>query len=67
MPKRLYTTNRQRRRATTRVNNAYKKRSQTAFTLRFHNENDAEVIRKLQEQDNKIDYVRQLILKDING
>ncbi len=33
--------------------------------LKFHREYDADVIEQLEQQENKIDYVRTLILQDI--
>lgn len=67
MANRKYKNAVQERKAKTRINNAYKKRAQTAFTLRYHNVNDADVIAKLKSESNKIDYIRKLIRKDING
>lgn len=43
----------------------YQKKAMTAMTIRFHNKSDAEVLNKLSEQENKTDYIRQLILADI--
>ena len=45
--------------------NKYQKKSMTAFSFRFHNDNDREVIEKLKSVEDKTDYIRQLILEDI--
>lgn len=44
----------------------YQKASMTAINVRFHNVSDREVIEKLKSVPNKADYIRQLILTDIN-
>jgi len=44
----------------------YKKKAQKAYTLRFHRENDLEVIHKLNTVPNRCDYIRQLILSDLH-
>ena len=41
--------------------------SHKVYTLSFHTENDAEVIKKLNSVDNVQNYVRQLIAADISG
>jgi len=43
----------------------YQKANMTAVKVRFHNEHDREVIDKLKTVENKTDYIRQLILKDL--
>ena len=43
----------------------YQKANMTMVTLKFHNKSDLDVINKLQSVENKTDYIRQLILKDI--
>lgn len=65
MANRKYKNAVQERRARTKANNAYKKRSQVAFTFRYHKVNDKDVIDRIMSVPNKIDYVRQLILSDI--
>lgn len=62
---RKYRTERQRKKAAAETVSKYQKKAMTAFTFRFHNENDREVIEKLGSVGNKSDYVRQLILDDI--
>jgi len=44
----------------------YQKANMTAVKVRFHNTSDLEVINKLNSVPNKTDYIRQLILADIN-
>lgn len=44
----------------------YQKANMTAVKVRFHNVSDREVIDKLNSVGNKTDYIRQLILNDIN-
>ena len=39
----------------------------TQYVFRFRNEADADVIKKLKSVPLKTQYVRQLILKDIDG
>ena len=60
-----YPNARARAKAIDKQNRKYKREKQTAFTLRFHNINDKDVIDKINAQTNKIDYVRQLIRADI--
>lgn len=60
-----YPNARARAKAIDRQNRKYKREKQTAFTIRFHNINDKAVIEKIKSQSNKIDYIRQLIIKDI--
>lgn len=49
-----------------RKQNEYAKRACKQYTLKFNKENDAAVIETLESKDNKIGYIRSLILKDIN-
>ena len=65
MPIRKYKTDEQRKKAQLKADYAYKRRAQKAFTIRFHKENDKEVIHKLRTVPNRVDYIRQLILKDL--
>lgn len=55
----------QRRKAIARSNKEYKKRAQKAFSLRFHKVYDEAVITKFKSVPNITDYVRKLVLKDI--
>jgi hypothetical protein len=65
MANRKYKNAVQERKARTRINNAYKKRAQTAFTLRFHNVNDSKIINRLKEQENTTNYIRGLVTADM--
>lgn len=65
MPKTKYKTELQAKRAARTQQNEYQKRSMTAMTIRFHNETDAEVIRKIKNQPNQADYIRSLVKADI--
>ncbi len=43
----------------------HRQEKQKQFCIAFNTENDKEIIEKLQSVPNKIDYIRQLILKDL--
>ena len=43
----------------------WSKENTRAFAVRLHKKYDAEVIAKLDSQDNKAQYIKQLIEKDI--
>lgn len=45
--------------------NDYQKKTATKFSIIFRNEKDSEVIEKMKSVPNKSDYIRQLILADI--
>ena len=60
-----YETVEQKKKAANDSNNAYHKRSMRLIGLRFHKMSDAEILRKLDSVGNKTDYIRQLILDDI--
>ena len=47
--------------------NEYNKQNRSRYLLAFSNKYDKEVVKKLESVENKSDYVRQLILKDINS
>lgn len=66
MPTIKYKTKRQRHKATENQKNEYKKRAMTAYTFKFHNVSDSDVIAKINEQDNKADYIRFLVREDIS-
>lgn len=54
---------------TKKLNNAinrYHKKACTTISVRFHNVNDRDVLAQLNSVENKTDYIRQLILNDIN-
>lgn len=37
-----------------------------SYTLKFHREKDAAIIKQLETQENKLDYIRNLIQQDID-
>ncbi len=37
----------------------------TSIAIRLHNENDAKVIARIKAQPNQADYIRRLVLEDI--
>ena len=47
--------------------NRWDKQNRTSINIRFNNVNDKEVIDKLNLVDNKTDYIRHLILQDIQS
>ena len=61
----IYNTERKKKKAHQLQVNKSLKKTMTAFTFRFHNENDQQVLEKLQSVPNKADYIRQLVLEDI--
>ena len=63
--KKIYKTEKARKKAIANAIDDYHKREMTAFTIRFANKRDATVIEHLRNQPNKSNYIRQLILKDI--
>ena len=62
---RKYRTKKQAEKAAQQQRTAWKKENTTVVAVRFNNDKDAEVIAKLASVENKGDYIRQLILKDI--
>lgn len=65
MANRKYKNAVQERKAKNKITNQYHTRAMKAFTFRFHKVSDEAVIAKLQSVDNKNDYIRQLIIKNI--
>ena len=63
--KKIYKTEKARKKAKEAYINTYNKNETTCFTIRFSNKNDSTVIEHLRNQPNKSNYIRQLILKDI--
>ena len=63
--KKIYKTEKARKKAIANYVNDYHKRETTCFNVRFANKRDATVIEHLRNQPNKSNYIRQLILKDI--
>ena len=47
--------------------NEYNKKNIKQIILKFNIVNDKDVLEKLDDVSNKTDYVRQLIINDING
>lgn len=45
----------------------YERANCTKVGLKFNNKTDAEVVNKLKSVPNKTDYIRQLVLNDINS
>lgn len=62
---RKYETEEERKRAIAAANNEYKKRCMRLIALRFHKTSDAKVLARLDSVGNKADYVRKLILSDV--
>lgn len=48
-----------------RATKKYEKANIRQFLLKFHKTHDAEIIEKLESQDSKNNYIRQLILHDL--
>ena len=48
-----------------RATKKYEKANIRQFILKFHKTHDAEIIEKLESQDSKNNYIRQLILHDL--
>lgn len=46
--------------------NRYNRENRTRYLLAYSNKYDKEVVQKLNSVENKADYVRSLILKDIS-
>lgn len=51
----------------TKAANTYHKRHCRQFCLRLNKGTDADIIAKLDSQDNKQGYIKRLILQDIKG
>lgn len=66
MANRKYKNAVQEHKARARSNRLYKVRAQVAFTIRYHKVNDCKVIEKLKTVPNRCDYIRHLVLEDIN-
>lgn len=45
----------------------YERENCLRFGVKFNNKTDAEVVNKLKSVPNKTDYIRQLVLNDINS
>ena len=55
-----------RSKALIEAQNKYMNKIKT-FAVRLHVERDADVITKLEKTENKTDYIRELIRKDMEG
>ncbi len=64
--KKKYLTEEERKAAAYKKVAKYHKDCWTTITVRFSNKKDAEIIQKLESVENKTDYIRSLILKDLN-
>lgn len=62
-----YNTEHQAKLARNRQMERWRKENTTIVNFRFNKDKDKKVLDKLKAVPNKIDYVRQLILKDIDG
>lgn len=65
MANRKYKNAVQARKARNRVVDKYHNRAMKSFSFRFHKVSDRAVIERIQQKENKNDYIRQLILADI--
>lgn len=65
MPVKKYTTQEERKKATLKNQYAWKKKHNKIISVRFNIESDKEVLEQIGKQKNKADYLRKLILKDI--
>ena len=45
--------------------NEWKRKNVKRYNLQFNTKTDAKVIKKLDEQDNRNEYIRGLVLKDM--
>ena len=66
MANRKYANAVQARKARDRANNRCKRKTTKMFTIRLHKVYDASVVKQLNDVDNRTDYIRQLILADLN-
>lgn len=51
----------------TKAANAYHKRASKQYHLELHKENDADIINRLDNTENKQGYIKSLIRRDIQG
>ena len=66
MPRKIYKTEEEKKNAKKLSIEKYRKKSCKIVQLRFFKKRDKDVIEKLDSVENKTDYIRQLILNDIN-
>ena len=67
MPIRKYKTEKQKKKAVNKQQNQYRKRAYYSFNVKFHKVHNALVIEKLKEVENRTEYIRMLIEKDIEN
>lgn len=60
-----YHTEKERRLAISRSNEKYRKKHMKRIAFYLRNEEDADVIAKLESVSNKVDYIRSLIREDM--
>lgn len=65
MPVKKYATPEERKTATLKNQYAWKKKHNKIISVRFNIESDKAVLDQIGKQKNKADYLRKLILKDI--
>ena len=66
MPRKIiYQTEEERKKARMDSINDYHKRETICINVRFMKKRDATILEKLNSVESKTDYIRQLILKDI--
>ena len=65
MPKKKYNTPEEKKAATLKNQYAWKKKNNKIISVRFNIGSDKEVLEQIGKQKNKADYLRKLILKDI--
>lgn len=59
--------NKESKKNRTDYKNQYQKTTATRINLVFRNDSDSEIISKIKSVPNKTDYIRQLVLNDINS
>lgn len=62
-----YKTKKQAKKAAESQRNVWKKTNTRCINVRYNLINDKEILDKLDSVDNKADYIRKLILNDINS
>lgn len=65
MPVKKYQTEEERKKAVLQSQYKWKKKNNKIISVRFNIESDKEVLDQINKQKNKADYIRKLVLKDI--
>lgn len=65
MPVKKYQTEEERKKAALQSQYKWKKKNNKIISVRFNIESDKEVLDQINKQKNKADYIRKLVLKDI--